>query len=84
MHYVEIMHLIFSNAEKYIYIFQARYLHNDIFRYCEIYHDDITKCYLKAVLSKLITRVVIATRPGVQVFLVFIATFTLVEPTQPG
>ncbi len=80
---MDFMHLIFSNAVKYIYLFQARYLHNDIFRYCEISHD-ITKCYLMAVLSKLITRVVIATRPGVQVFWVFIATFTLVEPTQPG
>ncbi len=34
---------------------------------CEISHD-ITKCYLLAVLSMLITRVVIATEPGVQVF----------------
>ncbi len=75
---MEIMHLIFSNAEKYIYLFQARYLHNDIFRYCEI-SQDITKCNLMAVLSKHV-----ATRPGIQVFWVFIATFTLVEPSQPG
>ncbi len=43
---------------------------------------DITKCYLMAVLPKLITRVI--TWPGVEVFWVFTATFTLVEPTQPG
>ena len=34
-----------------------------------------------AVLHKLITRVVIATGTGVQVFWVFTAMFTLVDPT---
>ncbi len=65
----------------YIYLFHARYLHNDIFRYVtrEISHN-ISWCYLMAVLRMLITRVVIATRPGVQVLWVFTATSTLVEP----
>ncbi len=50
---------------KNYYLIQARYLHNDIFRSVtsEI-SQDITKCYLMAVLLKLITRVVIATWPG--------------------
>ena len=40
-----------DSCNKY-YLFQARYLHNDIFRYVnsEI-SQDITKCYLMAVLS---------------------------------
>ena len=44
-----------------IYIYSTLYLHNDIFRYMTRSHD-ITKCYLMAVLCKLITRVVTATR----------------------
>ena len=55
----------------YIYLFHARYLHNDIFRYVT---REISRYH----------RVVIATGPGVQVFWVFTTTFTLVEPTQPG
>ncbi len=77
----------------YIYIFHPRYLHNDIFRYVTlrypmISHGSYLMAVLMAVLHKLITRVIIATGlawPGLQVFWVFAATFTLVEPTtQPG
>ncbi len=56
---------IYIYVYLFIYLFQARFFHNDIFRYVtrEI-SQDISWCYLVAVLSKLITRVVIATRPG--------------------
>ncbi len=45
----------------YIYLFHARYLHNDIFRYVtsEI-SQDITTCYLMAVYHKVLSHGCIA------------------------
>ena len=51
----------YTNIYIYIYLFHARYLYNDIFRYVNSrYH----KVLSHDCLSKLITRVVIETGPG--------------------
>ena len=65
----------------YIYLFQARYLDKDIVRYMTLHdryhivlsHGCIVQAHYQSCYSNL-----------VQVFWVFTATFTLVEPTQPG
>ncbi len=63
------------------YLFHARYLHNDIFRY--VTHDisQYHKCY-HGCIEQAHYQLIIATRPGHK-FSGFLqlCTFTLVEPT---
>ncbi len=69
----------------YIYILHSKYLHNDIFRYMMLeITQDISMLLFQAVLSKLITLVVISTQPNLPVIQVSTATFLGVSSYSTG